>query len=603
VARLRRWDRTHVIGVASLTTIIAAIYSVYALVLYDTYRESNYDLVIFDQAIRSYSRFHLGISIIKGLHDGFGPNFSVLGDHFSPIDMALAPLYWIWHGPQTLLIAQPVLFALAIPWLWVFTRRAMGGSGRKATAAAYLACIGYGLSWPLAAAVAFDYHEVAFVPVLTAIALERLQAGRLRSGLIALGFLLLVKEDMGLLVAGIGVFMAVSFSPTVRRQRLIGLILVVVGIGWTLFATDVLIPAFGGRANYYWAYSHLGNNIPQVLSHLLHHPGQFFQLMVTPSVKVRTWKWLFAAFCFLPLLSPLTLAALPLLVERMLSDPQYSHWWGTHFQYNAFIVTILIFAAVDGAVRLDRWATKAWRYLEARRLVPSQVAAAEVAGTGAVTAVPATGAADQAPAAATSAGTAEASAGTTGVGAGGPDAGAGGRDAGAGGSGTSGVSGTAGAVRRVGTGVVGLACCAAICLTALYTVPNFALGRMLQANFYQMTPREKAIAAADAMVPSGVVVAAANFVGPELSGRDTVLMWDGDGYASPYAAPWVVADIRRGELGFASVADQRADVALLQSHGYRVVFRSYGIIVLHRSGPPHLGMMARALDVNSRSAG
>jgi uncharacterized membrane protein len=592
VARLWRWDRTHVIGVGALTAVIAAIYSLYALILFDTYRESNYDLVIFDQAIRSYSRFHLGISIIKGLHDGFGPNFSVLGDHFSPIDMALAPLYWIWDGPQTLLVAQAVLFALAIPWLWVFTRRAMGGSGRKATAAAYLACVGYGLSWPLAAAVAFDYHEVAFVPVLTAIALERLQAGRLRSALIALGVLLLVKEDMGLLVAGIGVFLAVSVSPTVRRQRLVGLILVVVGIGYTLFATDVLIPAFGGRANYYWAYSHLGNNVPQVISHLLHHPGQFFQLMVTPSVKLRTWKWLFAAFCFLPLLSPLTLAALPLLVERMLADPQYSHWWGTHFQYNAFIVTILVFAAVDGAVRLDRWATRAWRYLEARRPVGGpvsspEVAPAEAAGAGSlaapVVAAPVTAAVDETPSA--------------GAGTGTTDAGGGAGEA------VTDTSGVLRPVRRIGTGVVGLACCAAICAAGFFTVPDFALGRMLRASFYQMTPREEAIAAADAMVPSGVVVAAANFVGSELSGRDTVLMWDGDGYASPYAAPWVVADIHRNELGFATLADQRADVALLQSHGYRVLFRSYGIIVLHRSGPPHLAASARPLNLSPVSAG
>jgi uncharacterized membrane protein len=594
--RLRRWDRVQVIGVGTLTAVIAAIYCVYALVLFDTYRESNYDLVIFDQAIRSYSRFHLGISIIKGLHDGFGANFSVLGDHFSPVDMALAPLYWIWNGPQTLLIAQAVLFALAIPWLWIFTRRAMGGSGRKATAAAYLACIGYGLSWPLAAAVAFDYHEVAFVPVLTAIALERLQAGKLRSGLIALGVLLLVKEDMGLLVAGIGVFLAVSFSPTVRRQRLVGLILVVVGVAYTWFATDVIIPAFGGRANYYWAYSMLGNNIPQVISHLLHHPGQFFQLMVTPSVKLRTWKWLFAAFCFLPLLSPLTLAALPLLIERMLADPAYSHWWGTHFQYNAFIVTILIFAAVDGAVRLDRWATLAWRYLDSRRLVPAPPAP-EVAGAGSVvtpvTVAPAAGAADDPPPAA-------ASADSLGV----ADASQGSGDDGLG-SGADGL-GSADARKpgqRIGTGFVAAACCAAICLAGIYSVPDFALGNLLRPNFYHMTKREKAMAVADAMVPSGVVVAAANFVGSELSGRDTVLMWDGDGYASPYAAPWVVADIRQRELGFSSLDAQSDDVAMLQQHGYRIVFRSYGIIVLHRPGGPHLYKLARPLNISPRSSG
>jgi uncharacterized membrane protein len=591
--RLSRWNRPHVLGVGALTAIVAAIFSVYTLVSYSTYNESSYDLVIFDQAIRSYAHFHLGISIIKGLHDGFGPNFSVLGDHFSPIDMALAPLYWIYDGPQTLLVAQAVLFALAIPWLWVYTRRAMGGSGRKATAAAYLACVGYGLSWPLAAAVAFEYHEVAFVPVLTAIALERLQAGKLRGGLIALGFLLLVKEDMGLLVAGIGVVLAVSISPTVRRQRLVGLILIIVGVAYTYFATSVLIPAFGGRANYYWAYSALGQNIPQLVGHLLTHPGQLLQLMVSPSVKLRTWKWLLLAFCFLPLLSPLTLAALPLLIERMLAGPQYAHWWGTHYQYNAFVVAILVFAAIDGAVRLDRWATRVWLYMESPRAASGHPAPAELAGAGSVAAEAA--GAGSVPAEAADAGSALPS-GTSA-----PLIGTG-DDTAPGGTSLEGAS-ALDPVRRIGTGVVALGCCAAICLAALFSVRDFALDALLSARYYHMDLHEKAIAAADAKVPNGVVVAAANFAGSELSSRDTVLMWDGDGYASAFAAPWVVADTWRHELGFSTLADQRADVALLEHHGYRVVFSSHGVTVLHRSGPPNLRLRTRPLNLSPRSAG
>lgn len=80
-----------------------------------------------------------GISIIKGDHNGFGPNFSVLGDHFSPIIAILAPFYWIYNGPQTL------MFALAVPPLRVHTRRAFGGerSGRTAVAAAYCVSAAY----------------------------------------------------------------------------------------------------------------------------------------------------------------------------------------------------------------------------------------------------------------------------------------------------------------------------------------------------------------------------------------------------------------------------------------------------------------------------
>ena len=355
-----RWIRRqpgHGVAVGVLTALMAVGYSVFSLALYYTFQTSSYDLVIFDEAVRSYAHFHPGISVIKGLHNGFGPNFSVLGDHWSPILAALAPLYWIYNSPETLLVAQAVLFALAVPPLWLFTRRAFGG-GRKATVAAYLVSVAYALSWPIASAAAFDFHEVAFAPVLTAVALERLQAGRLRTALIALAALLLVKEDMGVFVAGIGVYLAVARPQVVSRQRLVALVLIVVGVADTWVATYILIPAFGGRSDYYWAYGVLGHNVPQVLAHIIAHPLGALRLFVTPRVKLDTMLWLLAPFCFLPLLSPITIAVIPLLVERMLQD-QFPNWWVTAYHYNAYLVVILACGAVDGAARLDRWVTRA----------------------------------------------------------------------------------------------------------------------------------------------------------------------------------------------------------------------------------------------------
>jgi uncharacterized membrane protein len=341
----------HLVAVAALTAVAAVGYSVFALVRNYNFQTSSYDLVIFDEAVRSYGHFGPGISIIKGVHNGFGPHFSILGDHWSPILASLAPLYWIDSSPQVLLVAQAVLFALAIPPLWLFTRRAFGG-GSKATIAAYLVAVTYGLSWPIASALAFDFHEVAFAPVLTAVALERLQAGRLRTALIALAALLLVKEDMGLFVAGIGVYLAVARPRQVPRQLLVGLALVAVGLADTFLATYVLIPAFGGHSNYYWAYTALGNNVPQAIGHLITHPASW-KLLVTPRVKLETTLWLFGAFCFLSLRSPLALAVLPLLLERMLAN-LFPYWWVTSYQYNAYLVVVLLCAAVDGAARLDR---------------------------------------------------------------------------------------------------------------------------------------------------------------------------------------------------------------------------------------------------------
>jgi uncharacterized membrane protein len=337
----------HLLAVGALTTLAAAAYSGFALLRYYTFQTASYDLVIFDQAVRSYAHLRPGISIIKGVHNGFGPDFSVLGDHWSPILAALAPLYWIWGGPQTLLVAQAVLFALAIPPLWAFTRRAFGGGG-KATAAAYLISASYALSWPIASAVGFDFHEVAFAPVLTAVALERLSAGRLRSALIALAALLLVKEDMGFFVAGIGIYLAVSRPRVVPRQLLVAGALVAVGLADSVLATYVLIPAFGGRADYYWAYQSLGTNVPQVIGHLITHPVGSLRVLMTPRVKVDTTLWLLAAFCFLSLRSPIAVAVVPLLAERMLNS-KFPNWWVTEFHYNAYLVIVLAFAAADAS--------------------------------------------------------------------------------------------------------------------------------------------------------------------------------------------------------------------------------------------------------------
>ncbi|HZE33652.1 MAG TPA: DUF2079 domain-containing protein, partial [Actinoallomurus sp.] len=141
--------RRDLITVGVLTVAAAALYAVYSLTRFWTFHTTTYDLVIFDQAVRSYSHLHLPTAIVKGVHNGFGPHFNVLGDHFSPILALLAPLYWIHDGPQTLLIAQSALLALAIVPLWSYTRRRLG------VGAAYCVSCVYALAWPVAETLAF----------------------------------------------------------------------------------------------------------------------------------------------------------------------------------------------------------------------------------------------------------------------------------------------------------------------------------------------------------------------------------------------------------------------------------------------------------------
>jgi hypothetical protein len=127
---------------------------------------------------------------------------------------------------------------------------------------------------------------------------------------------------------------------------------------------------------------------------------------------------------------------------------------------------------------------------------------------------------------------------------------------------------------RALTAAVAVCCAAEVAL-----IPFFPLGAALQPSFYRLTARDRAAAAAVAAVPRGVTVEAANNIGPQLTSRDTVLVWDW----TPRWAPWVVADTGRPIFGFPSRRAQADRVSLLLHNGYRVVLAKDGYIVLHRS--------------------
>ena len=96
-----------------LTVAAAAWYSWISLFRHDHFGSNAFDLGIQDQTIWGYSRLQVIPNTLVGI-----PN--LLGDHFHPILVVLAPFYWIWDTPRVLLVAQAILLAVAgIPvFLW-----------------------------------------------------------------------------------------------------------------------------------------------------------------------------------------------------------------------------------------------------------------------------------------------------------------------------------------------------------------------------------------------------------------------------------------------------------------------------------------------------
>ncbi|MFI2733016.1 DUF2079 domain-containing protein [Streptomyces sp. NPDC018711] len=313
-----RWSPVPWVWAAGLFLLYATV----AVRRHQLLRTTGYDLGIFEQAVRAYAELRAPVAPLRG------EGFNLLGDHFHPLLAVLAPLYRIWPSPLCLLLAQSALLALAVVPL---ARRAGDVLGARA---AHVVAAGYGLSWGIASAAAFDFHEVALAVPLLSFSLEALARRRWRQAVGWAAPLLLVKEDLGFTLAAVGAY------TVLKGPRRLGLVTVAAGVLGSLLEVEVLLPAFNPGGG----YAHGGNLADaqgSLLSTLAHAPLD----LLRPEVKAVTLVLVFAPSAFLALRSPLALIAVPTLGWRLLSENGFH--WGTAFHYSAILMPVVFAGLVD----------------------------------------------------------------------------------------------------------------------------------------------------------------------------------------------------------------------------------------------------------------
>ena len=319
---------------AILAGTATVLYGVLAWARWHRADTPSWDLAIFTQAVRHYANLQAPVSEVKG------PGFNLLGDHFSPLLAALAPVYRLFPHTLTLLLCQVALVGLSV---FPVTRLAVSSLGRRAGI-----CVGaaYALSFGLQQAVDSEFHEVALAVPLVAFALVALAEDR-PAAVLAWAFpLVLVKEDLGLTVAVIGLVLVL------RGHRRHGWAAAAFGVVATALEVVVIMPRINAGHGYgYW--SALG---PATLGD-------------GAGTKALTLLALVGITAFVALRSPILLVALPTLAWRFLgSSPAY---WGTAWHYDAVLMPVVFVALVDGLVRL-RASPHPW-LVGAARVAPAAV--------------------------------------------------------------------------------------------------------------------------------------------------------------------------------------------------------------------------------------
>jgi len=311
-----------------LAAVLCAVYCAISLGRLHRYATRSWDLAIFEQVVRGYAWLEGPIVDVQG------PGANFFGDHFSPALAVLAPLYRLLPFTETLLVAQAVLVAGSV---LVITRLGVRLLGAAAGLGIGLA---YGLSWGVQSAIDFDFHEMALAAPLLALAGSAYVDRDWRRTALWAAPLVLVKEDLALTVAAIGVVLVLAGS---RRW---GLGLTALGLASFVLATLVVIPAYNPDGVYrFWPESSGSGGL---LSTLLQLPVA----MVSPPVKITTLLLVLAAGVLLALRSPWLLVAVPNLVVRFASDN--ANYWSTDWHYSLTTMTVVFIALVDAVVRVRR---------------------------------------------------------------------------------------------------------------------------------------------------------------------------------------------------------------------------------------------------------
>ncbi|MET0839537.1 MAG: DUF2079 domain-containing protein [Marmoricola sp.] len=296
--------------------LLAALYAAVSIQQYHRMDAFVFDLGFFESVVRDYAHGRMPELPLTDSTD------ATL--HFSPALAVLAPLVIVWPSPIAILLAQAVAVAAGVvPLMRVAARGFM----------AWAVAVSYGLAPGFGALIGFDFHEVALAVPLLALSMAAMVRGDHRSAVLWALPLVLVKEDLGLTVAALGLVVLLRGS---RRWGAFAM-----GFGAVAFVVlAVWLPHLGAGG---FAESYAPSSV-----------GEAWQTLGEGARnKVRTVLFLLLPTGFLALRSPMLLiVALPTFGWRFLSA-RYTYWdpW---YQYDAVLVPIAVAAMVEGARRLHR---------------------------------------------------------------------------------------------------------------------------------------------------------------------------------------------------------------------------------------------------------
>ena len=356
------FDRRGTLIVWVLMGLYAAVFITFSLIKYYWFLYNDFDLAIFAQAAHGTMRGSMHSSIL-------GLNY--LGSHMSLVMLPIAPVYFIFPHPVTLLVLQTVVLALgALPVYWLARRELKNGFLAVAFAALYLLYPALGYS------NLYEFHPITLATTTLLWAFYFLWVGRFWLTTLFAVLSLMAKENVAVVVVMMGLY-----SLLIRRPRrwLYAATLVGLSLVFLVVSFAVIMPRLNqGQVAYASFYDEWGESMGEAIGNMATHPGKVMQAFFWTTFeqapgqskehylnmkerRIRTkhqyYVHMLVPVLLLSLASPLTLLiSLPAVAQHLLSGRPSDQ--AIVFHYTALVTPFVLAAAVLGLRNVLRLLTR-----------------------------------------------------------------------------------------------------------------------------------------------------------------------------------------------------------------------------------------------------
>lgn len=282
---------------------------------------ASYDQGIFNQVFwnNTHGRFFqssLSSSLSASVeHAGEYPQvfYHRLGQHFTPALLLWLPIYLLFPSPVTLSVLQVTLVSAAGIVLYFLARQHV-----ESPIAAFITLSFYAAN-AIVGPTLGNFHDVCQIPLFVFSLLLAMEKRCWWLFWVLAALILLVREDAGIGLFGVGVYLVLS-----RRHPSTGLALCTVSFGYMVLLTTAIMPLFSEDISQRFMMERFGQYAPgqeeasslEIIWGIVSNPLRLLAELVTPVDRTLSyWVGQVLPLAFVPAVSPTAwaIAGFPLL--------------------------------------------------------------------------------------------------------------------------------------------------------------------------------------------------------------------------------------------------------------------------------------------------